>query len=341
MKRFFVLLLVLLAAVAMPGFAQESTLIDFSELLADWPPDNPRDSEATLLDYSHIAGASVSAEDRELMKTSLAINNWDVELNSSARTVLRQGNTQVRQAVVREGASQFEGEGVMGIRVTFPTEPFNAWALIQPPFEIPAYADIDEIQPDGTMEVPQEEQGRGRKYDNKGVVKNVGTLRTVTVNVYGLNYPHALSLILQDENNNTQEIFMGYLNFDGWRELTWENPNYVEEVRHRELRQFPLYPQLAPMRKLVGMRVYRDGAQIGGDFVSYVKDVNITYDLATLEVERDIDDEAVWGLLQERESARREAELRRLGNIQVLRFLEEQRMYPGPDAEENGGNGEN
>ena len=35
----------------------------------------------------------------------------------------------------------------------------------------------------------------------------------------------------------------GYLEFDGWRTLTWNNPNYVADVRNRELRKFPLYPE--------------------------------------------------------------------------------------------------
>jgi hypothetical protein len=155
------------------------------------------------------------------------------------------------------------------------------------------------------------------------------------MNVHGLNFPHAIGLVLQDENNETQEIFMGYLQFDGWRTLEWRNPNYITEVRNRELRTFPLYPKLAPMRKLIGIRLYRDAEMVGGDMVTYVKDVTITYDRAVLQLERDIDDEAIWGILQAREEARRNAELRRLGQQQVLRFLERRKMHD-PDTEEQG-----
>ena len=331
MKRFWTLLVALLVAVTVSGVAQESVLIDFSELMADWPADDPTDNERTLVDFGDLAGATFTEEERDLMKSSLAIENWDIELSSSSRTMQRVVDSQVRQATVREGATQFENEGVMGIRVSFPTESFNAWALVQPPFVIPAFQDVDELDGDGNLVVPDDEEGRGRKFDNYGVVKNIGTLRTVSMNVYGLNYPYRISLIMEDENNNTREVLMGTLEFDGWNELTWENPNYIQDVRNREVRQQPLYPRLSPMRKLVGIRIYRDGSQEGGDFVSYIKDINLTYDLATLEVERDIDDEAVWGILQEREQARRQAELRRLGNVQILRFLEQRRMYPGPE----------
>jgi hypothetical protein len=245
----------------------------------------------------------------------------------------------VRQAPVAEDATQFAGETVLGARVRFPEEPFNSWALIRPPFEIPSYSDRDVLQDDGSLIVPQEEAGRGRKFDNIGVVKNVGVLRSVSMTVFGLNYPQGVSIILQDENNEQHEIFMGYMQFDGWRTLEWRNPNYITEVRNRELRTFPLYPQLAPMRKLIGVRIYKDAAMDGGDFIAYIKDISITYDRALIQLERDIDDEGVWGILQERERSRREAELQRLGSIQVLRYLEQRKMHSEEGTAENGNGG--
>ena len=125
---------------------------------------------------------------------------------------------------------------------------------------------------------------------------------------------------------------MDYLQFDGWRTLTWNNPNYITDVRNRELRKFPLYPKGMPYLKLVGIILYRDAAQEGGDFVTYFKDITITYDKAIIATQRDINDEAIWGILQQRNEARRLAELRRLGNIQVLRFLEKQKMDAGQPA---------
>lgn len=331
MRRSVLFVLVFLLVL---GFvvADEAVLIDFALLGGDYPADNPVHNERTLVDYSIAAGSSFTEEEKAEMRISLAINSWEVDLASSSRNVTTKSDSIVRSAQVREGAAQYEGQTVMGVRVRFPTDPFNSWALIRPPFEIPAFADLEEVQDDGSLSTPQEEQGRGRKFDNYGVVKNVGVLRSVSMNVHGLNFPHGISVVLQDENNNQHEIFMGYLNFDGWRTLEWRNPNYITEVRNREIRAMPLYPNLSPMRKLIGIRIYRDAAQVGGDFISYVKDITLTYDRAVLQLERDIDDEAVWGILQTREQARRDAELRRLGNIQVLRYLEQRKMHD-PDAE--------
>lgn len=331
MRRSVLFVLVFLLVL---GFvvADEAVLIDFALLGGDYPADNPVHNERTLVDYSIAAGSSFTEEEKAEMRISLAINSWEVDLASSSRNVTTKSDSIVRSAQVREGAAQYEGQTVMGVRVRFPTDPFNSWALIRPPFEIPAFADLEEVQDDGSLSTPQEEQGRGRKFDNYGVVKNVGVLRSVSMNVHGLNFPHGISVVLQDENNNQHEIFMGYLNFDGWRTLEWRNPNYITEVRNREIRAMPLYPNLSPLRKLIGIRIYRDAAQVGGDFISYVKDITLTYDRAVLQLERDIDDEAVWGILQTREQARRDAELRRLGNIQVLRYLEQRKMHD-PDAE--------
>ena len=84
-----------------------------------------------------------------------------------------------------------------------------------------------------------------------------------------------------------------------------------------------------PYLKLIGLVIYRDAAQQGGDIVTYFKDISITYDKALISTQRDINDEAVWGILQQRQEARRLAEVRRLGNIQVLRFLEKEKMDAG------------
>jgi hypothetical protein len=334
MKRIFILLVIAMMATAV--FAEQATLIDFSLLTADTTVGETAQHEATLVDFAEVAGASFTAEERNLMKSSLFIENWEVDLNSSAQTALSQSNSKVLAAEVRPGAEKFAEQTVLGARVMFPTEPWNAWALIRPPFEIQAYANPSIIDADGKVIDDQDaiDQGlQGTKFENGfGVVKNVGVIKQIGVNVYGLNFPHSLSVILQDENNEQVEVFMGYLDFDGWRTLIWDNPNYIEDVRDRELRSYPLYPNLQPMRKLIGFRVYRDGATQGGDFVTYLKDVTMVFDAARLQLEEDINHDALWSILSEREADRRRAELSRLGNQQVLRFIESRLQSP---ADEN------
>jgi hypothetical protein len=160
------------------------------------------------------------------------------------------------------------------------------------------------------------------------VVKNVGTIKSVAVNAYGLNFPHGLSTIIIDNQGNHKSMFMGYLNYDGWGELRWDNPGYVQQVRNRELRLYPLYPTSTPFVKFGGFLVQRDAAKEGGDFIVYFKDVKIIYDKAVLDTDRDIDDEALWHIIYDRETARKIWEMDRFGQNQVLRYLEQQKQAP-------------
>jgi hypothetical protein len=339
MKRLSFILVVTLLLVGSVLFAEESVLIDFTKLTADTTlgkNKTPTENGATLVDFGNVAGATFTDEERAAMKTSLALGNWDVVLASSSRSVKNQSDTMTRESPISAKAKPFNGEEiankkVLGVRIHFPVESFNSWAIIKPSFDIPAYADKTTLQGDKLV-VDAKEAGLGAKFNTYGVVKNVGVLKTLSITVYGANFPNGLGVVLMDQDGNEQVMFMDYLQFDGWRTLTWSNPNYISEVRNRELRKYPLYPKSTPHVKLVGIVVYRDAAQEGGDFVTYIKDIKITYDKAIIETERDINDEVVWNILQQRYEARRLAELKRLGNLQVLRFFEKQKMHVEPPA---------
>lgn len=327
MKRFSLILLGLVFVLSIPVFADTSVLLDFSTLVADT---EFGENEATLVDFSDQAGTGFTDDERNAMKTSLALQNWEVVLASSSRTVDNMRKSMTRAVRVNDNAVKFAGETVLGVRIHFPMDPFNSYAIVKPPFEIPAYMRRTILQADGTM-IEDDQDLTGSKFEGYGVVKNVGVVKSISVNVYGSNFPNGFGLILKDQNNREQQIFMSYLNFDGWRELVWNNPNYVTEVRDREIKRYPLYPRSEPMRKLVGLVFYKDAAQEGGDFISYVKDITITYDKALLETTRDINEEEVWGILSDREAARRTSEFARLGNLQVLRYLESKKMHQEPE----------
>jgi len=331
------LILVVIAMLAVPVFAEESVLIDFTKLTADIhvrvsendTSGRLNQNRQTMMDYSQVAGGSFTSQQRSVMRTSLAIENWEVLLASSARTV---GN--ITLSYTREAPSRQFGT-VMGVRIRFPVEPHHSWATIKPPFEIPAFEPMATISDDGTITPEQgndgitsrsrfESQGSGEPA--YGVIKNVGVIRSIAVNVYGLNFPHGLSTIIIDDQGNNRNIFMGYLQFDGWGELIWNNPAYVQEVRNRDIRLYPLYPTTTPFIKFGGFLIQRDAAKQGGDFITYFKDVRVIYDLAVLDTERDIDDEALWHIIQDRETARKVWEMERFGQNQVLRYLEQQRQ---------------
>lgn len=324
MKRMFILVAsALLAAGA--AFGEEAVLIDFTKLAADIVPnqDNvPTQNRASMMDYSNVAGGSFTTEQKSVMKTSLALPNWDVVLASSSRTVENQ-----RRSYTLEAPSKQYGK-VMGVRVHFPVYEYNSWARIQPPFEIPAFEQMSQVADDGTVQPPTAEDKTSkftRFEQGYGVVKNVGVIKSVAVNAYGLNFPHSLSAIMIDSTGKENEVFLGYMKYDGWGELRWDNPQYVTEVRNRELRLYPLYPKATPFVKFGGFLIKRDGAHEGGDFIAYFRDVKIIYDKAVLETDRDIEDEDLWNIVRDREEARKNREMERFGQIQVLRYLEGQK----------------
>ena len=336
------LILVVIAILAGPLFAEEGVLIDFTLLKADIrvrlgendEGSDPNQNRRTMMDFSHVAGGSFTSQQRAVMRTSLAIEQWEVLLASSSRNVENIGLSYTREAISR-GYWGGQETTVMGVRIHFPVEPFNSWALIKPPFEIPAFEPAATISDDGTISPAENNDGitsRSRFEAAEegeaayGVIKNVGVIKSIAVNVYGLNFPHGLSTVIIDSTGVSKNMFMGYLNFDGWGELIWNNPAYIQEVRNRDIRLYPLYPTSTPFIKFGGFLIQRDAAREGGDFVTYFKDVRVIYDKAVLDVQRDIDDEALWHIIQDRETARKVWEMERFGQNQVLRYLELQKQ---------------
>jgi hypothetical protein len=347
-------------------FADTSVLIDFAKLKAngngkpeeslaqddpkmmdyeDHDRINRKEHMPTLLDYSTIAGSNFDPEEIKDMKVSLSAYNWDVVLNSSAahnknKTYSYALEWHTKFVPVLAGnddttgdqpATTPEGYNILGVRVRFPELSYNNWALIKPPFEIPAYENKDTDYLGNPL--PDEERLKKENYGSKfengfGVVKNVGTLKYISVKVYGCQFKNSIAVLLKDDNNIVTEYhFPQYLDFDGWRELTWKNPNYIENAANRDLFIVPLYPRSEPFVKIDGFRVYRQGDQLGGDFVTYIKDVTVTYDLAVLDKEEPIDHESAWNILQDRQLEGKQREIRKIGSSQILRFLEKKKMH--------------
>jgi len=332
MKKTFIFLVMAFLLVGTMAVAVESTLIDFSIMDADILPDandNPTQNKRTVVDFSHAAGTLFTEENKTLMKTSLALPNWEVELNSSARNVSSLTLSEVKAAPVKSSAKvPFAGQNVMGVRILFPTSAVNANAKILPPFEIPAYEPLASADDNGDMQPATEEEkasGKTRFEDGYGVVKNVGTIKAISVSTYGMNSPHSLYVILKDTDNVERRYLMGNLGFDGWKELKWNNPFYVNEIRNREVQMLPIYPRGLPYVKFVGFQITRDAMDDGGDFIGYLKDVKIIYDKSVLVTDRDIADEDLWGIITDKEADRQNAEMSKFGQKQVVRFMEREK----------------
>lgn len=332
MKKTFILVAMAFLLMGAVAVAEEAIIIDFALLNADIiadPNGKMTQNRRTVLDYGKVAGASYTDEQKALMRTSLALEQWDVELNSSAQNPLSVATSTIKEAEVRAEGEKFASQRLMGVRILFPEWTNNANAKIKPGFLIPAYEKMAQVDDQGNLQEPTDEDkasGKSRFEDGYGIVRNTGVIKSIAVNTYGMNFPHGLYVLLRDQNNVVKRYFMGYLLFDGWREMIWNNPSYIANVKSRELRLYPVYPTALPHVAFEGFLITRDAAHDGGDAIAYFKDVKIIYDKAVLTTVRDFADEDIWGIQAERETKRKKIEVEKFGHTQVLRFLEQEKM---------------
>ena len=108
MKKTFGFIAAAMLLAGVSAFAEESIVIDFTQLDADCVADengNPTENSRTIMDFSTAAGATFTEDQKDLMKTSLALPRWEVSLNSSARTVQSLGLSTVVAAPVKSEAN--------------------------------------------------------------------------------------------------------------------------------------------------------------------------------------------------------------------------------------------
>lgn len=272
-------------------------------------------TNATLIDFSLTGDkANLQSKDEtpdDVMKLADIYNpNWSVVLNDSAQMIENK-----KYSYCSDVTSQSKGK-VMGVRIHFPTAPWNSYGMIKPPFELEFYGGAD-----------------GSRYTGgKGVLKNVGTIRSISSWVCGRNYVVNYIVNLKNDQEAVNSYSLGYLNFVGWSQVKWDNPNYLANARDRVLRRVPLYPRSTPAVKLDSLQFYRTADNLGGNFVAYVKDVALEYEEAVVDKDADIDDEGVWGILKAESDRKKAQENKRLKEIRELRDLEERRLSGGSKA---------
>ncbi|URA10487.1 flagellar filament outer layer protein FlaA [Thermospira aquatica] len=238
------------------------------------------------------------------------LESWTVKLNESAN--LDQNRF---QSYCKPVESKRFGT-VIGARIHFPTWKNNANALLQPPFPIKIYDD----------------EGRYMNISN-GVMPNVSEVRSVSMWISGRNYPYGASVRFRDKNEEYKEFFVGWLNFEGWRKLMYVNPNFSERFNAKILRREPLYPKDVPYLVLDAIIIYRYADQIGGDFVTYIKSIDMEYTpyVVDSDVVEDINDEEVWQIITTRAKRRQKLEEMRLVEDLYLYQQEKYRMQLNKD----------
>ena len=103
-----------------------------------------------------------------------------------------------------------------------------------------------------------------------------GVTKTVSVWVCGRNMGHDLWLLVQDYNGNSFEIWMGSLEFSGWKKLTTAIPPSTDG--EHGIVQSSVYYGNKPGLRIVGFRVDCNPMEAQGSYYIYLDDLrSVTY----------------------------------------------------------------
>lgn len=114
-----------------------------------------------------------------------------------------------------------------------------------------------------------------------------GITKTVSVWVCGRNMPHDLWLLVQDYNGNNFEIWVGNLEFSGWKKMTTAIPPSPDG--EHGIIQSSVYYGNKPGLRIVGFRVDCNPMDAQGSYYIYMDDLRAVTDLYDVE-NRDPDD---------------------------------------------------
>ena len=115
-----------------------------------------------------------------------------------------------------------------------------------------------------------------------------GITKTVSVWVAGRNFNHELTLLIQDFFGRNYEIYMGRLNFQGWKRMTVAiPPQSADGVNGVIQRSYHFNNQMGI--KIMGFRINCDPMQAYGSYYVYFDDLRAVTDLFA-EHNRDADD---------------------------------------------------
>jgi hypothetical protein len=115
-----------------------------------------------------------------------------------------------------------------------------------------------------------------------------GITKTISLWVVGRNFNHELKILIQDFFGRDYEIFVGKLNFQGWKKLTVAIPPQAEDGLNGVVQRNYHYNNQMGI-KVTGFRVDCDPMEAYGSYYIYFDDLRAVTDLFA-EDNRDPDD---------------------------------------------------
>jgi hypothetical protein len=115
-----------------------------------------------------------------------------------------------------------------------------------------------------------------------------GICKTISVWTVGRNYNHTLKLMLQDFFGRKYELYMGKLNFQGWKKLTVAIPPQGDDGLTGVVQRNYHYNSKMGI-KILGFKIECDPSEAYGNYFIYLDDLRAVTDLFA-EDNRDPDD---------------------------------------------------
>ncbi|MBU1076846.1 MAG: flagellar filament outer layer protein FlaA [Spirochaetes bacterium] len=258
LRRTFLVLISLLLIVSVVGAQTEQPVKSSDEANGD---NIGKPEEKMLIDFENLP-------------QDLSIEKWRIKLSGYSDNAFSRQASILKIVDVDSGklSTDLKFSKCLGIRVYFEYSHGNDWAQIKPVIPINTFY----------------------AKEGGGILRNVGPIRSISLWVSGRNYKNSIEVRMVDPSGNFKSVNFGSLFFRGWRKLTWVNPDYIKNVKKRDIIKTHLYPRYSPFLKFDSIVVYKSHQESGGDFVTYIKDVRIEYEPALKAIDEAVDDEGIW-----------------------------------------------
>ncbi|MDR0402982.1 MAG: flagellar filament outer layer protein FlaA [Treponema sp.] len=115
-----------------------------------------------------------------------------------------------------------------------------------------------------------------------------GITKTVSLWVVGRNFNHELNLLIEDAFGRYFELYMGKLNFQGWKKMTVAIPPQALDGIHGIVQRNYHYNTMMGI-KIIGFRIDCDPMEAYGSYYIYFDDLRAVTDLFAEDI-RDADD---------------------------------------------------
>lgn len=214
------------------------------------------------------------------------LENWKVVLNPSADSKINNKNSLIKNSPSKQYGN------VLGVRVQFNKWDNPFWALVKMPYNFfhtyinGQFVSYNENNEDAGLAI--------------GMIANVGQIKSVRSWVYGLNYNYKYGVRVINEQDKLTEFGFGSIFHEGWRQVSWNNKEYLDNSNDWKPTTNPLYPFYFPYIRFDSLAFYKPSGISDPNFIGYVKDITINFDYAIVREDQDINDEAIWQILSEK-----------------------------------------